>query len=112
MKKIAMIILTLFVAFQGAILAAEVVGTVDSVVTIASTVAIKAVDGTSSSVSYDALTTWPVGVTDPTTLVGKKVKVTTDDVTSKAVTVSEVVEAATVPAEAPAAPAVETEKVK
>ena len=45
-------------------------------------------DGTSSSVSYADTTTWHAGVTDPSSLVGKEVSVTTDDATSKATSVS------------------------
>lgn len=88
MKKILMIVLALFIAFQGAVLAAEIVGTVESVDQVANTLVIASAEGT-SAVSYDAATQWPEGITDPNLLVDKDVKVTTDDATGKAVLVVE-----------------------
>ena len=93
MKKIQTVLAALILAafvFQGAALAGTVAGTVNSVDSAMKKLEISAADGTSSSVSYGDTTTWPAGVTDPSTLVGKKVSVTTDDATGSASLVSEV----------------------
>ncbi len=82
-------ILAFFVAFQGAVLAYEVEGTIDSVDAVESSFAVMTEEG-NSNISYDAMTTWPEGVTDPNALVGNKVKVTTDETTGVAVLVEKV----------------------
>lgn len=89
MKKMAMVLVVLaaFAAFQGVAFAGTVSGTVKSVDATAKTLEVTTATGT-SSVSYGDATTWPAGVTDPSTLVGKEVSVTTDDATSKATSVS------------------------
>ena len=92
MKKVQMILAILvvaFVAFQGAALAGSVSGTVKSVDAAGKKLELSAADGMASSVSYSDTTKWPAGVTDPATLVGKKVTVATDDVTSTATSVEE-----------------------
>ena len=89
MKKVAMFLLVVFVAFQAAAFAGTVEGTVASVDAAASTLEVTT-DAGSSSVAYSAATTWPAGVTDPASLVGKKVTVTTDDVSGAATSVEEV----------------------
>lgn len=89
MKKAAMFLLVVFVAFQAAAFAGTISGTVAFVDSAASTLEITTDTG-SSSVTYSASTTWPAEVTDPASLVGKKVTVTTDDVTGTATSVQEV----------------------
>ena len=88
MKKIAMFLLVVFAAFQAAAFAGTVEGTVKSVDSAASTLEVTTETG-SSSVAYSAATTWPEGVTDPASLVDKKVTVTTDDATGAATSVAE-----------------------
>jgi len=92
MKKVAMFLLVVFAAFQAAAFAGTVEGTVASVDSVASTLEVTTEAG-SSSVAYSATTTWPAEVTDPASLVGKSVKVTTDDATGAATSVEEVVAA-------------------
>lgn len=83
-----MVVLSLiFIAFSNFALAADVVGTVDSVDDAGKTLEI-ATDEGSSSISYDSTTKWPEGVTDPNLLAFKKVKVLTDD-SDKAISVEE-----------------------
>lgn len=101
MKKVQMILAILAVAvfaFQAAAFAGSVEGAVKSVDPIAKKLEISAASG-SEWVSFAATTTWPSGVTDPLSLVGKQVIVTTDAASGSATSV-EVAEAA-----APAAPA-------
>ena len=88
MKKIAIFLLVVFVAFQAAAFAGTIGGTVASVDTAAKTLALTT-DSGSSSVSFTDTTIWPEGVTDPASLVGKDVTVTTDDVTGAAVSIEE-----------------------
>lgn len=86
-KTFAWILLVL-AAFQASAWAGAVQGTVASVDAAAQTLSISTVEG-DSSVAYTAATTWPEGVTDPATLVGKSVEVTTDDATGAATAVAE-----------------------
>lgn len=105
MKKIMVLLLVAFVAFQGAIFAANAVeGTLKSVDTAAKKLEVTTVEG-DSSVAYGDETKWPEGVTDPSTLIGKQIKVSTDEATSAAAQVEEVAAAAEAApaAEAPAA---------
>ena len=95
MKKVALFLLVVFVAFQAAAFAGTVEGTVASVDAAGMTLNVTT-DAGSSSVSYSATTTWPAGVTDPASLVDKKVKVMTDDATGAATSVEEVVATAAV----------------
>lgn len=88
MKKVALFLLVVFVAFQAAAFAGTVAGTVASVDTTMKALNITT-DAGSSSISYTDTTAWPEGVTDPASLVGKDVTVTTDDVTGAAVSVEE-----------------------
>ena len=88
MKKIAMFLLVVFVAFQAAAFAGTVEGTVKSVDSAAMKLEVTT-DAGSSSVSYSATTTWPEGVTDPASLVDKKVTITTDDTSGAATSVAE-----------------------
>ena len=82
------VLVAAFVAFQGAALAGTVEGTVNSVDIATKSMAVSS-DAGSSSVTYADTTAWPAGVTDPASLVGKKVKVTTDDVSGQATSVEE-----------------------
>ena len=66
--------------------AAMTEGTIASVDAAGKTLEIKTAEG-SSSVMFGDATTWPEGVTDPSTLVGKSVKVETDDTTKEATSV-------------------------
>ena len=100
------LLMVAFVAFQGAIFAAEasaVQGTVKSVDTAAKKIEVTTATG-DSSVAYGDETKWPEGVTDPASLIGKEVKVSTDEATSAAKEVEEVKAEAAAEA-APAAPA-------
>ena len=90
MHVIAVMLLAAFVVFQVAAFAGTVEGEVKSVDSMAKKLEVGSADGTSSWVAYSDTTTWPAGVTDPSSLVGKKVKATTDDVTSAATSVEEV----------------------
>ena len=87
MKKILAFLVLASVAFQGALLAGVVEGTVASVDTAAKSISVTLADGSSSDVSYSDTTTWPADVTDPATLAGKSVTITTDDATGAAVSV-------------------------
>ena len=89
MKKMLAVMAVIFAISQTAALAATVQGTVKSVDTTAMKLEIKGSMDESSSVEYDATTKWPVGVTDPSTLVGKNVSINTDDATKKATAVEE-----------------------
>ncbi len=89
MKKIALFLLVVFAAFQAAAFAGTVAGTVASVDLAAQTLALTT-DSGSSSVSFSDTTIWPEGITDPASLVGKNVTVTTDDATGAAVSVEEI----------------------
>jgi hypothetical protein len=86
MKKVTLFLLVVFVAFQAAAFAGTVQGTVASVDSAASTLEVTTEAG-SSSVTYSVTTAWPAGVTDPASLVGTEVIVTTDDVTGEATSV-------------------------
>ena len=89
MKKLVLAtLLVACVAFQGRALAGTIEGTVSSVDATASSLAVSTAEG-DSNVSYSDTTTWPEGVADPAALVGKAVKVTTDDVTGEATAVEE-----------------------
>ena len=91
MKKVSMFLAVLmmaFVAFQGISMAAVVEGVVKSADAAAKKLEI-ASDAGASWVAFSAATKWPAGVTDPANLVGKKVKITTNDATSEATAVEE-----------------------
>ena len=90
MKKGALLLaiaLVALVAFQGALLAGTVEGTVKSVDVVGKKLEVTTATGT-SSVAYTGTTTWPADVTDPSTLAGKTVKISTDDTTSEATSVA------------------------
>ncbi len=96
MKKMMMILAGLMVslvALSGVSMAAIVEGSVKSVDAAAKKLEISSEAG-ASWVAFSAATKWPAGVTDPANLVGKNVKVTTDDATSEATSVEEVAAAA------------------
>ena len=91
MKKVNNILAVLATAFlmaQGAAFAGTVEGTVKSVDSMAKT-AVVTTEAGDSNVTFNADTEWPEGVTDPGTLVGKKVSVETDDATSVATSFTE-----------------------
>jgi len=88
MKKAAMFLLVVFAAFQAVTFAGTVSGTVASVDSAAKTLNVNT-DAGSSSVSYTDTTTWPEGVTDPASLVGEEVTITTDDAIGSATSVAE-----------------------
>ena len=93
MKKVQFVLAVLLVAcvaFQGAVLAGMVEGTVSSVDATAKSLLVATAAG-DSSVTYSDMTTWPEGVTDPASLVGKTVKVSTDDATGEATAVEEAI---------------------
>ncbi len=67
--------------------AGSIEGTVTSVDANAKALAIAQAEGV-ATVSYTDTTTWPADVTDPSSLVGKKVIVNTDDAAGSATSVS------------------------
>ena len=87
------VLMLALVAFQSASMAAIVEGSITSVDAAAKKLEINAASG-ASWIAFSATTKWPAGVTDPANLVGKKVKITTDDATSQATSVEEVAAAA------------------
>ncbi|MBI3306188.1 MAG: hypothetical protein HYZ84_00070 [Candidatus Omnitrophica bacterium] len=92
MKKMSIVLAGLMmalVAFQSASMAAIVEGSVKSVDAVAKKLEINSEAGAASWVAFSATTQWPAGVTDPANLVGKQVKITTDDATSQATSVEE-----------------------
>ena len=101
MKKTltAAFVLAAFMVIQGVAFAGVIEGMLKSVDTTMKKLEITTNAG-SSRVAYTATTIWPTGVTDPASLVGRKVKVTTDDTTMNAISVKKVAPAA---AKAPAA---------
>ena len=94
MKKLAALLIVALVALQGVALAGTVEGTVKSVDATAMKLEVSTGDTETSWATYNADTKWPEGVTDPSTLVDKKVKITTDETTSVATSVEEVMEEA------------------
>ena len=79
-----MVLVAAFVAFQGAAFAAVVEGAVKSVDAEAKKIQIG-----ENWITYGDATSWPAGITDPSSLVGKNVTVNTDDATSQATSVAE-----------------------
>jgi hypothetical protein len=84
MKKILMILVAAVALFQTAAFAAIVEGAVKSVDAEAKKIQIG-----DNWITYGDTTTWPAGITDPSSLVGKNVTVNTDDATSQATSVAE-----------------------
>ncbi len=104
MKKLGIFLVVALVALQGVALAATVEGTVKSVDATAMKLEVSSGDEV-SSVTYNAETKWPEGVTDPSTLVDKEVTISTDDVTGVATSVEEATEEVAAPAAPEAQPA-------
>lgn len=86
------VLVMLSLAFQGGAIAGSVEGTVKSVDGAAKKLEVSTAEGASSWISYGDTTEWPAGVTDPSDLVGKKVSISTDDVTEEATSVAEAAE--------------------
>lgn len=82
MKRMLASLAAAFVVFQGAAIAGMVGGAVQSVDPTTKSIVVG-----ETSVTYSDTTTWPEGVTDPESLVGENVTVTTDDATSEATSV-------------------------
>ncbi len=79
----------LALAFQSTALADTIRGTVKSVDTSGKKLEIDSEKGF-SWVAYASSTKWPAGVTDPSTLVGKKVNINKDDLLENARSVEEI----------------------
>lgn len=89
MKKAILLAGILTLVFQNAALADTVSGTVKSVDTSGKKLEIDSEKGF-SWVAYTSSTKWPAGVTDPSTLTGKKVSIDKDDLLEEARSVEEV----------------------
>ena len=88
MKKqlIVLTLVALCFAFQGIAWAGSVEGTLNSVDSTNQTLAVQSAEGV-QEVGYGDTTVWPADVTDPASLVGKTVTISTDDATGGAVSV-------------------------
>jgi hypothetical protein len=89
MKKVLVLAALVAVALQASAFAAEVQGTVKSVVAAESKLELTTETG-DQAVVFTAATKWDDGVTDPSTLVGKTVKVVSNDETKAVESVNEV----------------------
>ncbi|OGW80072.1 MAG: hypothetical protein A3G33_03985 [Omnitrophica bacterium RIFCSPLOWO2_12_FULL_44_17] len=107
MKKITLLLIVALVILQGAAFAETLKGTVKAVDAVKKEMEIISLMGP-STIAYEDATTWPADVTDPATLVGRRVSVTTDDTTKKATSVEVVSIVMPMIPPAPAAESVES----
>jgi hypothetical protein len=95
MKTKLMIVacLVMLVCMQALAFAGSAEGSIKSVDAKLNKLELSSSAGTSSWIAYNAETKWPSGVTNPETLVGRQVKITSDDTTQAATSVEEIKQA-------------------